>query len=147
MSLVRLLSTHVTNNLVNISLNILGWTILDNVILASGTLFLISDTPNDGKLPDLKLIMSHWKRPRGKDKDKPLYSSPEEPTPKDIQVISSNAVHAMFGQSASKIQGVTWMCNHPSECMSCTMSSIPLWLTMPPSSRRRLHVLFPLSHL
>ncbi|KAG8942687.1 hypothetical protein FRC03_002932 [Tulasnella sp. 419] len=86
-----------------------GFTIFDNLFMLNGTLFIVSDKPDD--LPEIRMMTSTGY---------PLYHGEEEirrrePTPHDMQIISSKAALELFGHTVTRLSGVTFLVNDPSQ--------------------------------
>ncbi|TRM68338.1 hypothetical protein BD626DRAFT_393668 [Schizophyllum amplum] len=84
-----------------------GWTLFDKLYIKGGVMYVVSD--DKSKVPPVKDIVSKgifMKNGPGEE-DKRL------PTDKDIQIISTREAKKLFGDSASIIDGVSWLINDP----------------------------------
>ena len=89
---------------------IIGWSLLDNVILMNGTLFIIANDRT--KLPPLDKMFSTGV---------PMESEPATwrgrgTTDREMQVVNQEAARTLFGNFGSRIQGTTFLCNDAPQC-------------------------------
>lgn len=87
-----------------------GWSLLDNVIIQNGTLFIVTNEPKEYLDPYYMFSTG-----------KPMLSEPEswpgkDPTEKEIQIINTTYAQELFGDQASRIEGVTFFCNDAPQC-------------------------------
>jgi hypothetical protein len=79
----------------------IGWTILDNLFVLNGTVFVVTDYPDS--IPDLITITSTGVE---------IHNSKEDidsrtPGDREMRVVSPNQAESLFGSSAESIDGVT----------------------------------------
>lgn len=91
---------------------VLGWSLLDNVVLMNGTLFIVAN--DRGKIPPLDKMFSTGV---------PMESEPEtwrgrDTTDREMQVVNQEKAHELFGDFGSRIQGATFLCNDAPQCTS-----------------------------
>lgn len=84
-----------------------GWTIFDQIYLWNGTWFIVSDKPS--KVPLLRLMTSTGAE---------IWNSEDsiagrEPTDKDMKIIFPSEAKKLWGHSASRVSGTTWLVNDP----------------------------------
>ncbi|KAG8898285.1 hypothetical protein FRB99_007545 [Tulasnella sp. 403] len=84
-----------------------GFNILDNLYSLNGTMYIVTDKPKS--IPPLRLITSSAY---------PVFNGEEEvakrePTSKDMRVISPKDARKLFGSSAGRVEGVTFLSNDP----------------------------------
>ena len=89
---------------------IIGWSLLDNVILMNGTLFIVANDRT--KLPPLDKMFSTGV---------PMESEPATwrgrgTTDREMQVVNQEAARTLFGNFGSRIQGTTFLCNDAPQC-------------------------------
>lgn len=84
-----------------------GWTIFDNMYLFNGTWYLVTDHPST--IPLLRMMVSTgaeiWN-----DEDS---IRRREPTEKDMRIIFPSEARRLWGDSASRVSGVTLLVNDP----------------------------------
>ncbi|EIN08442.1 hypothetical protein PUNSTDRAFT_144033 [Punctularia strigosozonata HHB-11173 SS5] len=118
-----------------------GYTVLENVVLAAGTFFIVTDTP--GSVPALDEIGSSREDPGA------------PPRPHDWQVVSRALAAEIFPDHGAKIHGTTWLSTGPyasqdtytipslyaahALSISSSSSSSSLNLPPPPAPLRLLH--------
>lgn len=84
-----------------------GWTIFDQVYLWNGTWFIVSNKPS--KIPLLRLMTSTGAE---------IWNTEEsiagrEPTDNDMKIIFPSEAKKLWGHSASRVSGTTWLVNDP----------------------------------
>ncbi|KAG8960184.1 hypothetical protein FRC03_006977, partial [Tulasnella sp. 419] len=84
-----------------------GFTIFDKLFMMNGVVYIVSDKPED--VPAIRLMTSSGY---------PVFNPPEEvakrePTSQDMRVISSEEASALFGTSATRVDGVSFLANDP----------------------------------
>ncbi|KAF8315003.1 hypothetical protein DL93DRAFT_2057788 [Clavulina sp. PMI_390] len=89
-----------------------GWSLLENVVLLNGTLFIVSD--DTSKFPPLDKMFSTGV---------PMESEPStwrgrDTTPREMQIVSTKRASELFGPYGSRIQGTTFFCNDASQFAS-----------------------------
>ncbi|OJA12843.1 hypothetical protein AZE42_02422 [Rhizopogon vesiculosus] len=84
-----------------------GWTILDNLFVLNGTVFVVTDYPDS--IPDLITITSTGLEIHN---GKEAVDS-RTPGDREMRVVSPNQAESLFGSSAESIDGVTWIVNDP----------------------------------
>lgn len=86
----------------------LGFTVLQNVYMLNGTLFLV--TEHKTRLPTLKYMLSAYvDMPGGK-------TLVDVPTQGHIRAIDHQTALRIFGLSARELRGSTWLSNGPLAC-------------------------------
>jgi hypothetical protein len=86
-----------------------GWTILENVILLNGTIYIISDDPT--AIPSIKTIMSN-----GIPIPEAGPMSDVTITPGQMQIIGTWDARELFGRSAGVLDGTTFLCSDAPQC-------------------------------
>ncbi|TDL23890.1 hypothetical protein BD410DRAFT_786558 [Rickenella mellea] len=86
-----------------------GWTVFDNVYALNGTLFVVTSNPLT--IPDLKFIISTG-IPLLHGKDQP---AKRLPTDREIRVITPMQASSLFGDSAVRLSGPSWLVNDPNQ--------------------------------
>ncbi|KAJ9108971.1 hypothetical protein QFC21_000294 [Naganishia friedmannii] len=84
-----------------------GWTIFRNLYLLNGTWYIVTENPSE--YPLLRLMTSSGAE---------IWNDEEsirnrEPTDKDMKFIFPSEAKRLFGGSASRVEGTTWMANDP----------------------------------
>ncbi|KZT19009.1 hypothetical protein NEOLEDRAFT_1142654 [Neolentinus lepideus HHB14362 ss-1] len=87
-----------------------GWTIFDKLYIYNGTAYIVTD--HSESIPDRNKMISTGK---------PIHNGPEEvasrlPTDREMRIIGTKEAETLFGaNSASRIDGVSWWVNDPSQ--------------------------------
>ncbi|KAK4683449.1 hypothetical protein P7C73_g6815, partial [Tremellales sp. Uapishka_1] len=84
-----------------------GWTIFDQAYLYNGTWFLVTDYPSS--IPLLRLMTSTG----GEIWNDEESIKGREPTAKDMRIIFPSEAKRLWGQSASRVSGTTFLVNDP----------------------------------
>lgn len=84
-----------------------GWTIFDNLYLFNGTFYVVTDHPS--KVPLLRMMTSTGNE---------IWNDEEsikgrEPTEKDMRIIFPSEAKRLWGDSASRMVGTSFLCNDP----------------------------------
>lgn len=88
----------------------LGWTIFDKLYILNGTVYIVSNDPND--IPDVRYMYSKGIDITNEDHDRRL------PTASDIQVITAKEAAKLFGTGAHIIDGVSVRSTRSLLCLS-----------------------------
>lgn len=80
-----------------------GWTLMDNVYVFKGTLYIVSDDPERDRIPHIQNMISSGKPIRKEPGDEHR----REPTDQNMQVITSRQAHQMFGTSVKRVEGTS----------------------------------------
>ena len=89
---------------------IIGWSLLDNVILMNGTLFIVANDAS--KLPPLDKMFSTGVSME----NDPASWRGRDTTDGEMQVVSQDKARVLFGDFGSRIQGTTFLCNDAPQC-------------------------------
>jgi hypothetical protein len=84
-----------------------GWTIFDQIYLYNGTWFIVTDNPSS--IPLLRLMTSTGKE-IWNDEDS---IKGREPTEQDMRIIFPSEAKKLFGGSASRVSGASFLVNDP----------------------------------
>ncbi|KAG8993557.1 hypothetical protein FRB93_001936 [Tulasnella sp. JGI-2019a] len=79
-----------------------GFTILEHVYLLNGTLYIV-DTTSPTAFPERRMIISSGAKIQTPNPEK-------EPTDKNMQIITMEKAREIFGDSASRIEGTSFIC-------------------------------------
>ncbi|KAH9941287.1 uncharacterized protein BXZ73DRAFT_42246 [Epithele typhae] len=86
-----------------------GWTIFDRLYLLNGTLYIVSDEPEN--VPERLYMISSGIFITSDPADSPLRA----PTDKQMRVISTAEAHQLFGAEAERMDGVSWLAYDPKQ--------------------------------
>lgn len=89
-----------------------GWSMLDNVIVCNGTIFIVSNTPS--QFPPLTHMFSTGV-PMSSD---PASWAGKDATDREMRIVSTEVAKALFGDYGSRIEGVSFLCNDDMQCES-----------------------------
>ncbi len=78
-----------------------GWTIFDRLYVLNGTIYLVSDSPQD--VPERKFMISS----AAFIENGPEAEARRLPSDKDMRVISTEEAHRIFGTEAERLDGVS----------------------------------------
>ncbi|KDQ20223.1 hypothetical protein BOTBODRAFT_27641 [Botryobasidium botryosum FD-172 SS1] len=84
-----------------------GWTILDRVYIFNGTIYIVTDSPKS--FPERRLMISSGYDVRNS-KEEVLK---REPTDKDLRFVRPAEARRLFGTSATRVDGVSFIVNDP----------------------------------
>ncbi|OSX63259.1 hypothetical protein POSPLADRAFT_1073979 [Postia placenta MAD-698-R-SB12] len=86
-----------------------GWSIFDRLYLLNGTVYIVTDTPET--IPDRSRITSTAVFIN----NGPIAEAERIPTDKEMRIVSTNQARLLFGPSAERLDGVTWLANDPKQ--------------------------------
>ncbi|KAH9855649.1 hypothetical protein C2E23DRAFT_866735 [Lenzites betulinus] len=86
-----------------------GWTIFDRLYILNGTIYIVSDSPQD--VPERKYMIST----AAFIENGPEAEARRIPTDKEMRVISSDEARRLFGSEAERLDGVSWLANDPKQ--------------------------------
>jgi len=86
-----------------------GWTIFDKLYMLNGTMYIVSDQPES--IPDRTRITSTAVFIE----NGPIAEAERIPTDKEMRIISTIEAGRLFGPSAERLDGVTWLANDPKQ--------------------------------
>ncbi|KAG9012961.1 hypothetical protein FRB90_006367 [Tulasnella sp. 427] len=91
-----------------------GWTLMDNVYVLRGILYIVSDDPRQSRIPHIPDMISSGK---------PIRKEPGDeqrriPTDQNMQIIDSRRALQLFGSSVKHIEGTSFMIYEPSQYFS-----------------------------
>ncbi|CDO73894.1 hypothetical protein BN946_scf185016.g51 [Trametes cinnabarina] len=86
-----------------------GWTIFDRLYILNGTVYIVSDAPED--VPDRRYMISTAVFIE----NGPDAEARRIPTDKEMRVISTEEARRLFGTEAERLDGVTWLANDPKQ--------------------------------
>ncbi|KAG8884674.1 hypothetical protein FRB98_002274 [Tulasnella sp. 332] len=84
-----------------------GFTVLDNVYLLNGTLYIVNPASQTA-LPETRMMISSGAKLQSPDPER-------EPTDQNMQVITMETAKNLFGESATRIDGNSFICYDPIE--------------------------------
>ncbi|KAI0819451.1 hypothetical protein BC628DRAFT_1332737 [Trametes gibbosa] len=86
-----------------------GWTIFDRLYVLNGTIYIVSDSPDD--IPERKYMIST----AAFIENGPEAEARRVPTDKEMRIISSDEARRLFGSEAERLDGVSWLANDPKQ--------------------------------
>ncbi|KAL1938799.1 hypothetical protein VTO73DRAFT_11179 [Trametes versicolor] len=86
-----------------------GWTIFDRLYVLNGTIYLVTDSPQD--VPERKFMISS----AAFIENGPEAEARRLPSDKDMRVISTEEARRIFGTEAERLDGVSWLANDPKQ--------------------------------
>lgn len=122
----------------NIDLHAPGWTVFNNLYVANGTVFVVTNKPET--IPPREMLISTGIEL----KNDPESVAARLPTNHEMRIISVEEARELFDDGATLVDGVTWMMNDPPQfdlylvsdttttgSQRCSLASgahIPLWI-------------------
>ncbi|KIO22119.1 hypothetical protein M407DRAFT_10077 [Tulasnella calospora MUT 4182] len=91
-----------------------GWTLMDNVYVFKGAMYIVSDNPEQDRIPQIQNMISSGKPIRKEPGDEHR----REPTDQNMQVITSRRALQLFGQSVKRVEGTSFTIYEPSQYFS-----------------------------
>ncbi|KIM64039.1 hypothetical protein SCLCIDRAFT_116178 [Scleroderma citrinum Foug A] len=91
----------------NIVLHAPGWTVFDNLYVANGTVFVVTNQPET--VPPREMLISTGIELRNDAES----VAARLPTNHEMRIISIEEARELFGDGATLVDGVTWMMNDP----------------------------------
>ncbi|CCM05354.1 uncharacterized protein FIBRA_07568 [Fibroporia radiculosa] len=86
-----------------------GWTIFDRLYLLNGTLYVVTDHPQS--IPDRSHMISNAIFIE----DGPYYPEKHAPSDQEMRIIDTNEARRLFGLSAERLDGVSWLAYDPKQ--------------------------------
>ncbi|KAG8891583.1 hypothetical protein FRC01_014623, partial [Tulasnella sp. 417] len=91
-----------------------GWTLMDNAYVFKGTIYIVSDHPEQDRIPQIQNMISSGKPIRKEPGDEHR----REPTDQHMQVITSRRALQLFGQYVKRVEGTSFTIYEPSQYFS-----------------------------
>ncbi|KAG9045903.1 hypothetical protein FS837_005442 [Tulasnella sp. UAMH 9824] len=95
----------------NIHRHVPGWTLMDNVYVFRGAMYIVSDNPEQDRIPPIPNMISSGKPIRREPGDEHR----REPTDQNMQVITSRRALQLFGRSVKRVEGTSFIIYEPSQ--------------------------------
>ncbi|KAG8857032.1 hypothetical protein FRB96_005962 [Tulasnella sp. 330] len=90
-----------------LSAHVTGWSVFENLYMINGSFHIVSD--DVAAFPPIRRMISAGYKMANGDAE----TARQEPTPRDMVVISTREASRLFGQSASRMKGVSFVTKDP----------------------------------
>ena len=90
-----------TDTVCGFHLTLLGFTVMDNLYSLNRTIYAVTDNPKS--FPDIRYIISSGYAVFNGEEE----VAKREPTSEHMQIISTKQARKLFGEGASRVEGVT----------------------------------------
>ncbi|KAG8986667.1 hypothetical protein FRB93_005189 [Tulasnella sp. JGI-2019a] len=111
-----------------LQVHVTGWSVFDNLYALNGTLYIVTNSPTT--FPPRREVTSSKAELQNVEGN----VEAREPTDRDMQIISTAEATTLFGQSASRMNGVNMITNDPDQFLGhyyhfCAETLIGIWRT------------------